>query len=112
MNVSITKRHIKSAQLDQGRLSPLEIALVELDVFEQITIIPTGESVYHLDLDGTLVPLPARVSKAMTRWETEANMKPLSFELAIESDMMGLGEEDFLVENFEDGLDFGFSYAY
>lgn len=110
MKVSVTKRHISSAKRSEGRLTPIEVAVIDLDCFEEINLLATSPSGYSLEVDGNRVKLPRSVQTALESWETQADMKPVSFELPIDDPF--LTSEDLLLDQFDDGLDFGLGFGY
>jgi len=98
MNISISKRHINSAQSSNGKTHPLELAILDLDMFEEVNIKLIGEGRYSVDIDDMNVVLPRKVNKALDTYEESKEMKPFSFELDIEQEL------DFPTDNF-DALD-------
>ncbi|MEO0470693.1 MAG: hypothetical protein AAF206_13790 [Bacteroidota bacterium] len=101
MKVNITKRHIKAARLSQGRLTPVELAVNELDCFEEIAITEN----LQLDLDGMRIALPNRIRKALNQFEESGEMSPLSFDLSLD-DSLFQPSSDSLFEMMDDGYNF------
>lgn len=112
MRITVTKKHIKAAQLSQNNLSPVEIAVMELDCFEEIRLIQMENDQYLLDLDGTQVVMPQSVNRALWRFETEGIMRTLDIDLPMEEEVMDFLDQDLLLgEGLEDSMDLG-SYGY
>ncbi|MEM7371514.1 MAG: hypothetical protein AAF587_23070 [Bacteroidota bacterium] len=110
MKVSVTKRHITSAKRSEGRLTPIEVAVMDLDCFAEINLLASSPSGYSLEVDGSRVKLPRSVQTALEVWEIQGDMKPVSFDLPIEDPF--LSSEDLLLDNFDEGLDLGYGFGY
>ncbi|MEM6801549.1 MAG: hypothetical protein AAF696_09095 [Bacteroidota bacterium] len=103
MKVIITKQHIKAAKLSEGRLTPIEVALNDMDCFQEInmkTEEETGKTT--LELDGMKMDLPKKAQQALNTYMEEGEMKPFNFDLEM-GDEIFVGE-DLLMESFEDSL--------
>lgn len=103
MKVIITNQHIKAAKLSEGRLTPIEVALIDMDCFQEISITEkeeTGE--FILELDGMKTPLPKKAQKNLGTFLEQGEMKAFNFDLPVENEMFG--SEDLMMESFEDSL--------
>ena len=85
MRINITPRHINSATHSGGRLTPVEIAVMDLDCFEDVVLVNSANNRYHFLLDGEKVKLPAKVAKATQRFAETHTMHPMSFNLSVEN---------------------------
>ena len=110
MKISVNKRHIKAAQLGNGHMSPLEIAVAELDCFEEVKLYASANGSYAMEIDGIYVQLPRSVQKAVKNWESHQIMRPLDFELPINNEVY-LEEDAMMLGGFEDGLDIGMGFG-
>ena len=113
MHISVTKKHIKATQLSQNNLTPVEIAVMELDCFEDVRLLTLEGQQYMLDLDGMQVVMTNAVYSALAQFEEDGSMRPLEFDLPV-GDSTEFVEDDFMMESFEEPLDlggYGFGYA-
>ena len=101
MKVNITKRHIKAAKLSKGGLTPVEVAVNDLDCFEEISL---TESL-QLNLDGMRISLPNRVRRALNQFSEEGEMSPLSFDLSLDDSLLQPSADSFF-EMIDDGFAF------
>ena len=106
MKVQITDKHVKSCR-PEGRYTPVEIALIDTDCFEEIAVRPFGEQRFVAEVDGVVVPLPTRICRAMVDFQSGRGMKAQSFEFPIEREMSKMEDELFLetIEPFDFGGD-------
>lgn len=102
MKVHITEKHIKSCR-PEGRYTPVDIALIDTDCFEEINVKPRGEQRFVAEVDGVTVPLPTRLCRALVDFAAGRGMKPHTFEFPIEREMAKI-EESYLLEPV-DGFD-------
>ena len=103
MKVIITNQHIKAAKLSEGRLTPIEVALNDMDCFQEISLKAKEETgVFILELDGMKTQLPKKAEKNLQTYLEQGEMKAFSFDLPMENEMYG-GEE-LTMESFEDSL--------
>jgi hypothetical protein len=110
MKISVNKRHIKAAQLGNGHMSPIEIAVAELDCFEEVQLYPNANGSYAMEIDGSFVTLPRNAQKAMAKWESDQLMRPMDFELPIHNAVY-LDDDALMLEGYEDGLDIGMGFG-
>lgn len=109
MKVKISHRNIITASESQGQYSPLEIAVMELDCFEEVRLNRPSANRFRLEVDGQNVKLESKVQKALVRFYDTQEMSPLSFDLPLEEEML-LGEGEFFVETMDDFYGFGMNY--
>ncbi|MDP5168968.1 MAG: hypothetical protein NWR72_01890 [Bacteroidia bacterium] len=95
MKVQITDKHIKSCK-PEGRYTPVDIALIDTDCFEEIRIRPHGEQRFVADVDGVVVPIPTRICRAIVDFQAGRGMKPQAFEFPIEREMSKMEDSLFL----------------
>lgn len=104
MKVKITEKHIQSCR-PEGRYTPVDIALIDTDCFEEIKVRLIAEQRYVADVDGIAVPLPTKICRAIVDFESGRGMKPQQFEFPIEREMSKM-EDDLFLETME-SFDFG-----
>jgi len=103
MKVIITNQHIKAAKSSEGRITPIEIALEDMDCFQEISLTAKGDThEFILELDGMKLQLPKKAQKNLHTFIDEGKMKAFSFDIAMENEQYS--EEDLLMESFEDSL--------
>lgn len=103
MKVIITNQHIKAAKLSEGRLTPIEVALNDMDCFQEISIKTQEESMdFLLELDGMKIHMPKKAQKNLQKYVNEGEMKAFSFDLPMENEIFD-GDE-LMMESFEDSL--------
>lgn len=103
MKVIITNQHIKAAKLSDGRLSPIEAALNDMDCFQEIFLKAKGEmGTFELEVDGMKIQLPTKAQKNLQKFLDTGEMKAFSFDLPMENEMFE-GDE-LTMESFEDSL--------
>ncbi|MEO0898216.1 MAG: hypothetical protein AAFY71_17525 [Bacteroidota bacterium] len=107
MKISVSKRNIKDAQNRSTKITPVELAILEVDMFEEIVLNQVDETSYSIDLDDMRIVLPSKVSHALTQYEETGEMKPLSFELAIEQEL-DIPTANFDMVGLEDDFSMGF----
>ncbi len=106
MKVQILESHIKSCRPD-GRYTPVEIALIATDCFEEVRLRQRGEQRYVATVDGIKVPIPSRVCRAIVDFKDGRGMEPQTFEFPIEREMAKIEDSIFLeaIEPFDLGND-------
>lgn len=104
MRINITPRHISAAANSNGRRTPVELAVMDLDCFEEISLMADGNR-FYLTLDGDRVKLPGKVGKALQQFQASQAMSPMSFNLPVESQTMDF--EEFSMDLFDD-VSFGY----
>ena len=109
MNIKVTARHITAALSSEGKRTPLELAIMELDCFEEIHLQRPTENRFNLILDGNPQKLPAKVQKALLQFYEEGKMEAMSFDLPLEEELM-LGGGEMLFESMDDLYGFGLNY--
>ncbi|MDW3651504.1 MAG: hypothetical protein R8P61_30775 [Bacteroidia bacterium] len=103
MKVIITKQHIKAAKLSEGRITPIEVALNDMDCFQEISLKEQEETGnFLLELDGMKMDLPKKASTQLRNFMETGEMKAFNFDLPMEEEIF-VGE-DLLMESFEDSL--------
>ncbi len=107
MKVTISKRDIVSAARSNGKWSPVEIALMDMDCFEEVRLSRPEPFQFRLDIDGNNVSLPKSVQKGLISFYEHGEMRPMSFDLVVEEDfLMGSG----VFEEMDDFYGFGMNY--
>ncbi|MEZ4776739.1 MAG: hypothetical protein R3D00_26420 [Bacteroidia bacterium] len=109
MKVTVTKRHINAARLSNGQRTPVELAVMEMDCFEEISLHPQGANGYGLSVDGMNVKLPKIVQKGIRKYIDKLEMDPMSFEMPLDNGLI-MTKEDMLFEPFEDSFDYGYGF--
>ncbi|MEZ4829748.1 MAG: hypothetical protein R3C61_26210 [Bacteroidia bacterium] len=109
MKISVTKRHINAARLSNGTRTPVELAVMEMDCFEEVTLLPKGANGFMLAIDGQHIQLPKIVQKGTRKYLANQEMEPMSFELPMENALM-MSREDMLFEPYEDSFDYGYGF--
>jgi hypothetical protein len=109
MKINVSKRHIVSALGTNGKRSPIELAVMDLDCFEEIRLRHKDGYQYQLELVGETVVLPKKAQKALTNFFERGSMHAFSFELPLQS-QMPFAEETLLFEAADDYFGFGMSY--
>lgn len=109
MKVTVTKRHINAAKLSEGKRTPVELAIMEMDCFEEIGLKPEGANGFILEIDGMFVSLPRKVQNGIRKFNSTYEMNPISFDLPLENDLM-FTSDDMLFEPFEDSFDYGYGF--
>ncbi|MDX2248079.1 MAG: hypothetical protein SF052_14935 [Bacteroidia bacterium] len=109
MKVTVTKRHINAARLSDGKRTPIELSIMEMDCFEEVSLLPKGTNGYSLSLDGLNVSLPKIVQKSLRKYIEKLEMDPISFELPVDNGLM-MSKDDLLFEPYEDSFDYGYGY--
>ena len=107
MKVTITSSHIKAAKLSKGKITPVEVALIDLDCFEEIYLSQNENGKYNLLIDGESVKLPRSIQQALKKFDEIGEMNSTSFDLPVENNDF-FSEEDSLFEPIDDGFSFGF----
>ena len=108
MKISVTKRHIDAGKLSNG-ISPIELAIMDLDCFEDVQLRADDATGYLLEIDGLHVTLARHVQKALISFFEKQEMNPISFDLPVDNGQ-GFSDDDFLLEALnDDEEDFGFS---
>lgn len=100
MNIHVTKRHIRAAQQSEGRRTPIELAIMEQDCFEEVHLLGHESRRWRVDLDGTHLALPRAVKKALDRYQDSLEMKPFTFDLPVEA--LASLEADVMLDVFGD----------
>lgn len=109
MKITITKQHVLSAQESEGQYNPVELAILDQDMFEEVqTHMDRGQ----MNLDGEMMPMPGKVLNALANFVETGMMRPMSFDLEIEQPVV-LVDEDFFMDEmvsgeFELDLDYNF----
>jgi len=106
MKITITKRHIKAALDSNGKRTPVELAVMDEDCFEDVRLLGRETQRFMLDLDGNRIQLPAKVKKSLNAFFAEEKMKPFSFELPVEMEF-GIDDGEFSLDVFQD-MAFGY----
>ena len=98
MLIQVTKRHIRAAQQSEGRRTPVELAIIEQDCFEEVRLMGHESRRWRVDLDGTHLSLPREVKKALDQYQDTFEMRPLKFDLPVEE--MISDDNDLMVDVF------------
>ncbi|MFK7922784.1 MAG: hypothetical protein AB8H47_12545 [Bacteroidia bacterium] len=109
MKVKISRRNIITALESQGKRSPVEIAVMELDCFEEVRLSRPSANRFRLEVDGQNVKLDNKVQKALVRFYDTEEMEPINFDLPLEEEML-LGGGELFVETMDDFYGFGLNY--
>ncbi|MEL6594183.1 MAG: hypothetical protein AAFQ68_29035, partial [Bacteroidota bacterium] len=96
MKVTVTLRNIAVAKESQGKRSPVEIAVMELDCFEEVRLSRPSSNRFRLEVDGQQIKLNNKVQKALLNFYEEGDMKPLSFDMPLEEEALLGGGELFM----------------
>lgn len=108
MKIAITQRHIHAAQLSRGRRTPLEVAIMEMDCFEEVSLTGAPGQRYGLSLDGMAISLPRRVQRLLDQYAEAGEMSPFSFDLAVDNSHF-VEHEDYLLDSLDLGFEFGYA---
>ncbi|TAE61034.1 MAG: hypothetical protein EAZ89_00970 [Bacteroidetes bacterium] len=111
MKINITKRHIKAAQLSSGKRTPVELAVMDLECFEDVRLKQLSASGYALVLDGEAVKLPRNVQKLTATFIETQEMTPFVFELKLKHDVLS-GNDVYMYNPYEDSADLGLGYRF
>lgn len=109
MKVNVSRRNIAVAIESQGKRSPIEIAIIELDCFEEVRLSRPTTNRFRLEVDGQNVKLNKKVQSALLKFHETQEMEPLSFDLPLGEEML-LGGGEFFVETMDDFYGFGMNY--
>ena len=109
MKINVSKKHIKLALGTKGKRSPIEIAIMDMDCFEEVHLRQVNGYQYQVELDGEVILLPKKAQKALTNYYEKGTMEAISFDLPL-YEQMHFVEEEMLFEATEDY--FGFSMNY
>ncbi|WNJ16882.1 hypothetical protein [Pontibacter sp. G13] len=111
MKISVSKRHVNSARLSNGKRTPVELAIMEMDVFEDILLLASETGDISLKIDGMQIDLPKDVLSAIKTFQDTQNMRPMSFELPVDTDMF-MGGEEVMLDAFDEvgGMDFDLDF--
>lgn len=109
MKIKVSHNNIAVALASQGKRSPVEIAVMELDCFEEVRLSRPTANRFRLEVDGQDVKLNSRVQKALLKFHETQEMDPLSFDLSLGEEML-LGGGELFVETMDDFYGFGMSY--
>ena len=107
MKVTITNNHIRAAKLSKGKISPVEVALIDLDCFEEINLYQNENGNFNLKIDGDPVKLPRTIQNSLRKFAETGEMNTTSFDLPV-GDNDFFSEEDLLFEPIDDGFSLGF----
>lgn len=105
MLIQVTKRHIRAAQQSKGRRTPVELAILEQDCFEEVHLQGHESRRWRVDLDGNHIALPREVKKALDQYLETQEMKSMNFDLPVEE--LAFDESDLMVDVFGEAA-FGF----
>ena len=109
MKINVTNSHITSAIRSEGKRTPVEIAILDLDCFEEIHLQRPTENRFSLTVDGNAVKLPAKVQKGLLQFYEEGEMEAMSFDLPLDEALL-LGGGEVLFESMDDLYGFGMNY--
>ncbi len=109
MKVKVSLRNIAAAVQSEGKRSPIEIAVMELDCFEEVRLSRPTANRFRLEVDGQNVKLNNKVQKALLKFHETQEMDPISFDLPLGDDML-LGGGELFVETMDDFYGFGMNY--
>lgn len=105
MQISVTKRHIRAAQENIGHRTPVELAIIEQDCFEEVRLLGHESRRWRIDLDGTHLALPREVKRVLNQYQETAEMKPFTFDLPVEE--TAFDPDGLLIDVFDEvGLGF------
>lgn len=110
MKVTVTRRHIRAAQTSKLQRNPVEIALLEMECFEEVSLTPLANG-FALKLDGEQVKLPRKVQQAIRTFQESGEMAPLGFDIKLNHEMP-VGLDGFFSNPYEDDLGYGLSFRY
>lgn len=110
MKVNVTARHIKAGRLSHGHRTPIELAVEELDCFEEVWLKAAGDRV-SLMADGSEIRLPRKVQEAVRSFRETGTMNPMTFELKLDRSVL-LGGDGFLSNPWDELQDFGYGFSY
>lgn len=111
MKISVTKKHIDAGRLSNGR-TPIELAVMDLDCFEEVELKADDITGYLLEIDGLNINLSKQVQKALSSFFERQEMKPISFDLPIGSET-NFSEDDLFMtvkNDFDDDDDDDFDH--
>ncbi|RMG56213.1 MAG: hypothetical protein D6722_26825 [Bacteroidetes bacterium] len=108
MKIAVTNRHIRAAKLSKGHRTPLEVAIMEMDCFEDVSLRGGAKRGFILELDGMRVDLPKRIQNLLEGYALTTEMKPFSFDLAVDNSHF-VETEDYLLDSLDMGFEFGFA---
>ncbi|MEL6670915.1 MAG: hypothetical protein AAFR61_01950 [Bacteroidota bacterium] len=106
MKVTVTKRHIQAAKLSNLR-TPVEIAVMELDCFEEVSLSRKEDGSYLLHIDGERIALPKKINQELDQFAETQHMKAVNFDLPVEEDVI-VGEDELFLESFDDSFSLDF----
>lgn len=115
MKITVTKQHINSARSNGEQITPLELAVYDLEMFEEVKIRSISEDTFGIYIDDMDMVLPQKASKAVLKFMETGEMKPFSFNLDLEVKMnVPTVDLDILPfeESFEDSFDYGFDLGF
>jgi len=109
MNILVSKQHIQAARLSNGQRTPIELAIMDMDCFEEVNLKILDTDLFSLELDGNAVPLTQNARTNLKKYLAGEEIKSFSFELPVDDPMM-TGGDDLLFESFDDP--FGYSMSF
>lgn len=107
MKITVTKRNINSARSSAENITPIEFAVLDLEMFEEVKIHSISEGKFSIYIDDMDMVLPAKANKALIKYLETEEMRPFSFDLDLEEEM-SIPTDDFDIVGFEDSFDYGF----
>jgi hypothetical protein len=105
MQISVTKRHIRAAQQSEGRLTPIELAIMAQDCFEEVRLLGHETGRWRVDLDGNHIALDRVVKKHLNHYQAWLDMKPFKFDLPVEE--TAFDDQELMLDVFGEAA-FGF----
>ncbi|GAB4419190.1 MAG: hypothetical protein OHK0039_31360 [Bacteroidia bacterium] len=108
MKISISQRNITAAKLSKGKRTPVELAVMETDCFEEVRLRIDDTGKFRLDVDGARVKLPALVQRRLRQYHTTHEMQPFTFDLLVEGQDM-FGDEELYLDAFDTGFEYGYA---
>ncbi|MDX1907060.1 MAG: hypothetical protein SF053_08505 [Bacteroidia bacterium] len=108
MKITVTPSHIRSARLTEGKRTPVELAVMDLECFEDVALRPLKTVGYYLELDGEKVKLPRKVQGLIQTWQETGEMEPFAFDLKPGKDVsMSPADGLFLYNPYDEGYSYG-----
>ncbi|MCI4666870.1 MAG: hypothetical protein MRZ79_01825 [Bacteroidia bacterium] len=111
MKISVTKLNIKAALENAEKMTPIELAILDLGMFEEVILKEVSEDKFSVYIDDMNVVLPTKANRALVKFNELAEMKPFSFELALEQEL-DIPTGDLEIMDFEESYDFGFDLGF
>ncbi|MEL6134564.1 MAG: hypothetical protein AAFR59_14485 [Bacteroidota bacterium] len=113
MIISITKKNIKAASQSDGLRTPIEVAIQELDCFEEIELRHREEGGYMLLLDGESIVLPSVATEALKNWFIHQRMSPTQFDIQLHTPDSYMADDGLMMDVLDDTLDadYGFTFV-